>query len=57
MSIMTNAENAIAAMREGYEQAKADAVKIIEAKLPHYGEGYERLLIDVRDEINLLSPE
>jgi hypothetical protein len=42
-------------MRSGYEQAKADAVKIIEAKLPHYGEAYERLLIDVRDEINAMQ--
>lgn len=42
--------------RAGYEQAKADAAQVIEAKLPHYGEAYERLLVDVRDEINLLKP-
>lgn len=42
-------------IRIGYEQAKADAVKIIEAKLPSYGEGYERLLVAVRDEINAMQ--
>ncbi len=42
-------------IRHGYEKARAAAVKIIEAKLPHYGEGYERLLIDVRDEINAMQ--
>lgn len=41
--------------RRGYERAKCDAVKIIEAMLPHYGEGYERLLIVVRDEINAMQ--
>lgn len=39
-----------------YRVAVRDAAGIIEAKLPHYGEGYERLLMDIRDEIIALEP-
>lgn len=38
----------------GYRAAISDAVKVVEERLPHYGDGYERLLIDVRDGITIL---
>lgn len=39
--------------RSGYDEGIRDAVKFIEAKATHYGEGYERLLLEVRDCLNL----
>ena len=39
----------------GYLAAIKDAEGCIEKKLPHYGEAYERLLMDVRDDIGFLS--